>query len=86
MIKRAPLKWGVRSGAEKMRRLGWNTNAISLAAFKFVDDAQKHIRGCTDEATITLLQDAITRVKSGRRVLKKFLSIEEFLHRRDFPF
>jgi len=69
-----------------MRRLGWNTNAISLAAFKFVDDAQKHIRGCTDEATITLLQDAITRVKSGRRVLKKFLPIEDFLKNQNFPF
>ena len=86
MIKRVPIKWGVRSGAEKMRRLGWNTNNINLASLKFVDEAQNYIRDCQDEATIALLKDAIIKVKSGRRVLKEFQPVEEFLKKQNFPF
>lgn len=85
MIKRVPIKWGAKSGAEKMRRLGWNTANINLASLKFVDDAQKYIRNCPDAKTVELLQEAIIKVKNGRRRLKEFLTIEQYLKNQDFP-
>lgn len=85
MIKRVPVKWGAQSGAEKMRRLGWNTAAISLASLKFVDDAQNYIRNCPDANTVALLQDTIKNVKSGRHIVKEFIKIEDWLKNHDFP-
>ena len=70
-----------RYGAHPPPGAAWQVSKTA-ASISFVNDAEKFLATCQDEAKAQLLLEATRRVRSGEWVLQDWLTAQEYLNQQ----